>query len=296
MSNMDSLLQQAVDASLQQTAASKEMSDEVRGKMGDIDKKVADAEKEFNDFISGDFDINVNQAKGIEVFIDPIDGDDSNSGTSSVDSIKTSLRLNELANLNYDYVRLIVRKGTEFSLEHVINAKREILVEGWAANDGNTNKPIIKQGLVNYSGLIAPDVMISSCQIYTYEANENESLPDVWSTRSFFGSQSRLHLIFSNIEIYDNQLLHIHNGGSGDTYHRRSISLFSCQIKAKPSAQGVVGSHKKVFTFVGGSMAFPLDLFGTQFTVELNGQYATFRELLNMPETYMATNINLDLS
>lgn len=41
MSNVDVLLKQAVDASLQQTAASKQLSDDVKGKMGQINATVA---------------------------------------------------------------------------------------------------------------------------------------------------------------------------------------------------------------------------------------------------------------
>ncbi|MEZ8758742.1 hypothetical protein AB6D89_09800 [Vibrio splendidus] len=48
MSNVDVLLKQAVDASLQQTAASKQLSDDVKGKIGQINVTVADKVKQLD--------------------------------------------------------------------------------------------------------------------------------------------------------------------------------------------------------------------------------------------------------
>lgn len=48
MSNVDVLLKQAVDASLQQTAASKQLSDDVKGKIGQINATVADKVKQLD--------------------------------------------------------------------------------------------------------------------------------------------------------------------------------------------------------------------------------------------------------
>lgn len=52
MSNVDVLLKKAVDASLQQTAASKSMSDKVRSMMANIDQRVNEAESELNLFMA----------------------------------------------------------------------------------------------------------------------------------------------------------------------------------------------------------------------------------------------------
>ncbi|KPL96869.1 hypothetical protein AN167_25410, partial [Vibrio splendidus] len=52
MSNVDVLLKQAVDASLQQTAASKSMSDKVRSMMANIDQRVNEAESELDLFMA----------------------------------------------------------------------------------------------------------------------------------------------------------------------------------------------------------------------------------------------------
>ncbi|KAB0292024.1 hypothetical protein F2P58_02520 [Vibrio fortis] len=53
MSNTDSLLQQAINASLQQTEASKSMTTEVSQKMGQIDNEVAQAKAQIDSYIAG---------------------------------------------------------------------------------------------------------------------------------------------------------------------------------------------------------------------------------------------------
>lgn len=53
MSNTDSLLQQAISASLQQTEASKAVTSEVNQKMGQIDKEVAQAKAKIDSYVAG---------------------------------------------------------------------------------------------------------------------------------------------------------------------------------------------------------------------------------------------------
>ncbi|ABU72952.1 hypothetical protein [Vibrio campbellii] len=53
MSNTDSLLQQAISASLQQTEASKAMTSEVNQKMGQIDNEVAQAKAKIDSYVVG---------------------------------------------------------------------------------------------------------------------------------------------------------------------------------------------------------------------------------------------------
>ncbi|MEG3220714.1 hypothetical protein PD716_08730 [Vibrio gigantis] len=53
MSNTDSLLQQAISASLQQTEASKAVTSEVNQKMGKIDNEVAQAKAKIDSYVAG---------------------------------------------------------------------------------------------------------------------------------------------------------------------------------------------------------------------------------------------------
>ncbi len=296
MSDILNELAKLQNAAQEQTAASNTLSQEVAGKMGEIDQKVADSQKKFDDFVGGDFDLNVNQAKTFRIYIDPLYGNDENDGSSSNKSIQTSTRLNELASLDYDYVRLAVRQGSTFELFHQIKAKHQILVESWNANDGLTDKPIVKQSRADYCGLVAPEIYLNNCQVFTYQASENETMPATYVGRAVFGNAERLKMTFSKVEVYDNQLFHIHNAGSGDSLYRRQISAYYSSINAQASAAGVNGTQKRIFSWYGGKEALPLDLFGLSFGSSLNDEYASFRDFLNMTDTYIVTNINLDMA
>lgn len=72
MSNVENLLRQTIDASLQQTAASKEVSNEVRGKMAQIDQKADQAIADFEAAFPSEF----NRHTKRQVFIDPVNGRD----------------------------------------------------------------------------------------------------------------------------------------------------------------------------------------------------------------------------
>ncbi len=81
MSNLDSLMREAIDASLQQTQASKEMSDEVRNKMEGIDNKVDEA--------VGSVPSTVKKLFDQLLYVHPLDGSDSNDGKSAQKPLKS---------------------------------------------------------------------------------------------------------------------------------------------------------------------------------------------------------------
>lgn len=70
MSNVDVLLKQAVDASLQQTAASKQLSDDVKGKIGQINATVAAKVKQLEEWKES---ANADQLKGVARYLHTID-------------------------------------------------------------------------------------------------------------------------------------------------------------------------------------------------------------------------------
>ncbi|MFZ3441135.1 hypothetical protein L2D37_25685 [Vibrio harveyi] len=295
MSEILNELQEVKKASQEQTAASQAQTAEVAGKMADIDQKVAEAEQQFNDFISGDFNDNVINALTVKVFIDPVDGDDNNDGSTSGKSIKTSARLFELTKHGFNYLKIHLRHGTEFELNHSIVAKVTIEIGHWSANDGAIDRAIVKQGSPYYCSFSAPDIYINNVQLLTYQASENETLPESYKT-ALFGSKSKIRLIAADLCIYDNQLIHIHDGGSGDSFHRRSISLYQSNIKVFASEAGVVNSRKNIFTRYSAAIAPPVDIFAVSLGLELNGQQATLRSLLGIPDTNVITNLNLDMA
>lgn len=293
--SLESEVQKLAEASSEQTAVSQDLAQEVAGKMGEIDKKVADSQKKFDDFISGDFDRNVNEATDITICIDPVDGDDANDGSTTAKSIATSDRLSQLTSIGYARVVLLFRRGTTFDLQHQIRAKLSISVNDWTGSDGSPDLPTIKQSVPAYAGLIAPDVNISDAEILTYKAVENETLPEIYKT-SFFSSTLRLKCQASKIVINDTQLFHIHDGGSGDNYHRRSFSCYGTGIYILESAPGVIGSRQQFYTRYASAITPAIDLFATSFSINLNGQKDSLRSALGVPDTYVVTNLNLDMT
>lgn len=296
MSEILNELQEVKKASQEQTAASQAQTAEVAGKMAQIDQKVAEAEKEFNDFISGDFDYNVSNARQIKVYVDPVDGNDANSGSSSAMAIKSSSRLSELVNKSYKIAHIYFRNGTTFVLEHGVSVADRIVIQTWQSSDGVTDKPVIIQGKAQYAYLSALDISITSCLVYTYSALQNEELPEVYAGRAMFGSARKLSLIFSSVFIVDNQLFHVHNAGSGDDFHRCSLSFYNASILAVASESGVAGTKKTIYTFFASPTDFPLDMFAVGFSVDLNGLHATFKDFLSVKVDHIITNINLDLA
>jgi len=262
----------------------------------DTESRVADAELKLNTLVTSDFQDNVNSAKKIKIFIDPVEGNDTKDGLTLENSIKSSDRLNELVmNVLFDNVEIAIRKGTEFLLMHKIKANHVLTVSSWTGSDGSTNPVIFKQGKSKLSSLTAPDVFLRDTDVFTYAAATNEVLPEIYDDRDFFGENTRVQCFFSELNVIDNQLFHIHSDGSGDNFSRRSMSLFQTKLCALSSEAGVVGTQKKVFTWFSSPDALALDFFARSLTVELNGHHANFKAFLDMPDTNLSTNLNLDI-
>jgi len=262
----------------------------------DTNERLEKAENEFAAFIGGDFADAVNGTKDIIVYVDPVDGSDSNNGLSASSSVKTSDKVYELVGGSlFDVVLIYIRKGTEFSLMHIISASVQIKITSWTANDGAVNKPILRQGLPKRSNLNAPNVALSAVEVSTYTAVENEQMPPVYDYRAFFRGVEKLRMISSKVNVVDNQLLHIHSSGSGDSFHRRSISIYGSSISVLPSAVGVIDSVPNIVSWFGTAMAVPFDFFAKTMTLELNGQHANLDELLNVPSDYLSTNVSLTM-
>lgn len=290
---MDSLLQQAVDASLQQTAASKDISDEVRSKMGDIDEKVSEAEKQFDEFISGDFDNNVINALTIDVYLDPAGGNDGNKGLSSDQPIQSSERLQQLLNspkYKYEYANIYIMAGSDFFLTKGIRANQTLTLRKY----GDGERPVIRQGLLSNVQLSAKEVYLLDVDIHTYKASQNEELiAPSYQGRALFVTATSVTSRNASIYVCDNQLFHIHNGGSGCYFKMFNISFFNTEFVAVPSEIGVTGAYKKAFTYFVGKPSYPLDLFGAAVTVTLNGVHENLQDFLGFNTQNLRTNLTL---
>ena len=283
-------------ASVEQTQASQALADEVAGKMGEIDAKSAESQQKIDDFIGSDFANRVNGVKDIIVYVDPVFGADTNNGSVENASIKTSERLNELVGQSkFDTVKVYLRKGTEFNLMHMIYASIEVRIFSWAGVEPDAARPILRQGKSRQSGFGSPSIFLNGVDCFTYAASEGEQLPDVYDSRALTNGCRRFTLISSNCHVVDNQIFHIHAEGSGDNFHRRSISVYLSSLRVLPSNASVLNSQKKIVSWYGSSIPVPFDFFGRHFSIELNGIHSNLGVFLNVSETSLETNVSLTM-
>ncbi|MBE8557900.1 hypothetical protein [Vibrio sp. OPT24] len=93
--NIEQLLQQAVDLSMAQTQESRELADEVSGKMADVDQKVVEAEQRTDTAIAevrAAIPKAINTELSKTLHLNPNTGDDANMGMSNGDAVKTMSR------------------------------------------------------------------------------------------------------------------------------------------------------------------------------------------------------------
>lgn len=292
MSEILNELQEVKKASQEQTAASQAQTAEVAGKMEEIDRKVAESQKKFDEFVGGDFDSHVADALALIVYVDPVGGNDANEGYSSSIPIRSSSRLYDLVyRLDYQYVYVYVKRDSEFILSNKLKAKMNIILSAY----GDGERPIIRQGLVSYATIFSPLVDFRDVNVYTYQAPENEAItPPKYQSRALLMQGCELRAKNANIHICDNQLFHVHNGGSGDFFSQNKISLSNSEFVSEPSNLGVTGAIKTVYTYFASAAAYPpVDLFGAYVTVKLNGVHANLQDFLACHPTYLRTNLTL---
>lgn len=295
MSTLEEQVSALVSAAGSQTDASQALAAEVAGKMGEIDQEVAQAKAAFENFVNGDFPHRVYSAATRAIYVDPLDGDDGNDGYTSAKSVKTfDGILAIVGSVVYRSLAIMIRRGQSLAITGQLNVG-VLRFEGWTSADNNTDKPIIYQASASYCNLNADSVWANAVEFHTYQASENETLPLVYSSRALFAHDTKIGFISCRVHIYDNQLVHVHDGGSGTAFHRRSISWYVSTLYLHPSASGVTGSVKRIYSRYASLIAFPIDMFAVNLSIELNGEVATFGDAIGVPTTNMLTNINLEM-
>ncbi|MBD6946521.1 hypothetical protein [Vibrio parahaemolyticus] len=292
MSEILNELQELKKASQEQTAASQAQTAEVAGKMAEIEQRVSDAETEFKEFISGDFDVNVANALSVKIYIDPENGNDANDGSGSDKAIKSSSRLRDLIDrANYEYVTVYVFAETELILMHGIRSSSTITFTKY----GSGERPIIRQGAVSYVQLNTLKLRFFDVDVYTYKAVENEIITaPSYQARSLTTSVTQLTLQNCNLTVCDNHVFHIHNSGSGGYFYPNVISSYAANIVAEPSAVGVSGALKRIYEFFTGKSPFPaVDFFGGATVFETNGVHSSSLDFLGVSSTFLRTNFTL---
>lgn len=290
--SLETEVQELTKSSNEQTAASQALAQEVAGKMGAIDQKVAAAEKEFQDFISGDFDKNVISSLSVDIYINPENGNDANDGSNSAKAIKSSSRLYDLVSrANYEYVTIRVFAGTELILTNGIRSSSTLTFTWY----GSGERPTLRQGSVSYVQLNTLKLRFFDIDVYTYKAVENEAITNPnHQGRALTHAVTELTLRNSELHVCDNHVFHIHNGGSGGYYYPNVISAYAAKFVSEPSAAGVTGAFKKVYEFYSVQTSFPsLDFFGTATVFETNGVHSTPLEFLGISSTFLRTNFTL---
>lgn len=189
MSNMDSLLQNAIDASLQQTAASKEMSDEVRNKMGEIDQKVDQAVKDLDIAFSEKYkDYSIRKH-----YVDCVNGNDTNDGKSwgsAFETIQKALAQGEGAQSQTIYLSIGVHVVSSIAKTYADT----VIVEGdnqlhWPAGDWSEDTSSVihidKRGDVKnaISTKLFGNLYVNGC-VVNFEGNADS---DAVENTAFYG-------------------------------------------------------------------------------------------------------------
>lgn len=295
MSTLETQVAELIAAAGSQVSSSQELAQEVAGKMGEIDQEVAQAKASFDNFVNGNFPLRVYDARVRRIFVDPLGGDDDNDGFTSAKSVKTFAGvLAKVGNVVYRELTITLRKGQSLAItgKLIVGVLR---LDGWTHSDGITDRPVFYQASASGCNLGADLVWANTVEIHTYEASENEALPLIYNSRALFADQTKLGFISCRVHIYDNQLVHVHDGGSGTVFHRCSISWYVSTLYLHPSASGVTGSAKRIYSRYASLIAFPIDMFAVNLSIELNGEVATFGDAVGVPTTNMLTNINLEM-
>ncbi|MCG7551575.1 hypothetical protein [Pseudoalteromonas sp. Of7M-16] len=283
-------------AAAEQTAASQALSQEVSSKMGVIDSRLSHAQGVFESFVGGEFDLNVYNAGVKSVFVDPLDGNDGNDGSTSTKSVKTfDGILSVVGSTRYQELTISIRKGQQLAITGQLIVAGVLRVEGWTHSNGETDRPVIYQQQANGCNLYASEIWFNTVEIKTYTATANEVLPQVFSHRALFRTDCKVSFVSTHVHICDNQLFHVHDGGAGDKFHRRSISWYMSTLYLQPSHSGVTGTQKRIFSRYTSLISFPIDMFAVNMLVVLNGQVAALRNCIGVPDENILTNINLDM-
>lgn len=283
-------------ASVDQTAVSQLLAQEVAGKMGGLDAKSVEAQQKIDSFIGGGFALRVSGVRDITVYVDPVNGDDSLDGSTSALAIKTSEKLNGLVGQSrYDTVTIFLRRGKQFDLKHLISALVRVSIQPWAGIEVAEAKPILRQALAKLCGFSTPELYLYDVECFTYAASENEELPPIYDSRAFLYGCRQLTLLSSDVSVFDNQIFHIHASGSGDHFHRRSISAYFSTLSVLSSSPNVINSEKNIVSWYGSGVVIPFDFFVRNLSIQLNGIHSDLGAFLNVPADELSTNVSLTM-
>ncbi|MBE4346711.1 hypothetical protein HJ059_03680 [Vibrio parahaemolyticus] len=261
-----------------------ELTQTVASKVGEIDQRMDEAEKEFDDFTTVKFPERVQEAQSVKFFIDPVNGDDNNIGTSTSTSLKTLSTLREKtfqSGVIFSEVSIFFKTGYEYELSGEVYANKQINVLSWGATSSNPGTLVLKQA-ADPSGwpiqpFKAPSVYINetyngarSTILKTFEFTADHSWPaadsqsDEWIaiSGSMFRDIEKLKLDGVHVEMYDTPVTAQYmNGSMGNNSSVGFILAGNPAFYRKPAGAGAVKyANMPYLLSVYGPNSIPVDI------------------------------------
>ena len=253
---------------------------------------MAQAEQEFDTFTTVDFPARVQSAQSINIYIDPENGDDTNTGSNTSNAIKTpAAAYTKLGGGSpiYERVNFYFRCGFEYLLDSTVGkAKKTLYVSGWDDENGTLT---LKQGFESTGQPAAP---FEAEYLYFNEAGNGKlnliiktaeyPVGHVWGAGSvqnaswqalvgaFCRSTSKIKFDGCHVELYDLPFNSQYLAGSMSNVASTGIIIAgSTRFYKKASSSGSAAfSHEPYLLHVYGNGKLPLDISSGGFVLAEN--------------------------
>ncbi|EQB8931497.1 hypothetical protein ACYVMD_004572 [Vibrio parahaemolyticus] len=264
--------------------ASNNLTSAVNGKIDEIDKRMDQAEQEFEEFTTVDFPQRVQDAQTVMFFIDPVNGNDSNTGTSSSNAFKTVAPLYSKTYKSgaiYKNVTIAFKTGYEYELNCSVYAVERINVQAWGGSSAAPGTLTLKQ-VAHSEGyptqpFKAPFIYVNetvngarSTVLKTFEFPAGHSWPkgdgqtDAWLALSgaMFRDVEKVKLDGVQVELYDMPLTSQYmNGSMGENASVGFVLAGNPGFYKKPAGPGSANyAHMPFLLSVYGPNAVPVDI------------------------------------
>lgn len=288
-------------------SAASNLTSQVAGKMSGIDQRMESAERQFDEFTGQDFPQRVSDARKINVYLDPAEGNDNNSGTTSASPVRSWQRVRDITGGSatiYGRVVVFIRAGAALTLDTVINALETLeitqygtpvvpgtatrLYQGFYTGGSSQGRPL--------SPLRAPYVLVdqrgdTDLEIHTAEFPSGHHWPEIAENNrnadwmcyagSMFSNTSRYKLRNVKLHLHDMPFSTIYMSGSLGDFAKYEVVLGAgCQITGEaPGAGSGQYTHKPKLIHVYANPKVPLDIVASDLT--LGGSLTTTADLFD---------------
>ena len=273
-------------------SAANKLTSEVANKMKGIDSSLTAAQKKFEEFTGKDFPERVSGARQLNIYIDPLEGSDSNSGVASSAPIQTWARAREITGGTltiYDRVVVLVRSGTTLVMDTVLNAREMLRITQYGAITAPGEPTKIYQGSRSHGRPVqpcnAPYVMFdqsggdSDLEVHTAEFPSGHDWPEIAANNrdadwicyagSLLSNASRFKLRNVKLKLHDLPFSTIYMSGSlGDFASYEVVLGASCEVTGEvPGAGSGQYVHNPRLLHVYFNPYVPVDIVANQLVV-----------------------------